>query len=140
MAIQTFDKITTPNLGPLLIYGFLFFSIGYTIYHSAPRYGMKKIKGIITSQVCTGNSAPYGCKVDIEIQQNNQPRAISFTGSFQKMYDTFQEVEFWSNPDDTNDFMLERSWSKDGLTMINILVVLLLVYSIYRFVNKTLMK
>lgn len=138
MAIQTFDKISTPNLGPLLIYGFLFFCIGYTIYQSAPRYGMNKIKGIVTSQVCTGNSPPYGCKVDIEIQQNGQPRTVSFTGSFQKMYDTFQEVEFWSNPEDNNDFMLERSWSRDGLTMINILVVLLFVYTFYRVFKKTM--
>lgn len=137
-AIKRFDQIILPNLGPMLVYGFLFFTIGYTLYQSAPRFGMKKIKGVVSSQICTGNAPPYGCKVEVEIQQNGEPRKVSFTGSFNKMYDTFQEVEIWSNPEDNNDFVLERHWSGDGLALCMLLILVLFLYSIYRFVTNIL--
>jgi hypothetical protein len=126
------ERIVVPDLRPLIIYALLVSSISYVIYQSAPQFGMKRMKGRIATQTCVGNTAPFGCRLEVEFYDNNTVHQKTFTGSFPKKFDTFEEIEVWVDPKDPNNSTVQNSWSGEGLILAILLIFVLFMYHTLR--------
>lgn len=131
--MSVLDRFNIPELRPLIIYAFLIGSISYSIYQSSPQFGMKKIQGRIAAQTCIGNYPPYGCRLEIEFsEKDGVVKQQTFTGSFPKKFDTFEEISVWIDPKDANNSTVQNSWSSDGLILAFILLFVLFLYHTLR--------
>jgi hypothetical protein len=130
--MSVFGRFEGPDLRPLIVYTFLLGSISYCLYQSSPQFGMKRIRGKIASQTCVGNTAPFGCRLEVEYYDNNTVYQRTYTGSFPKMFDTFQDVDIYVDPKDPNNSTIQNEWSRDGLILCFILVFLLFMYHTLR--------
>lgn len=130
--MSALDRFRVPDLRPLVVYAFLIGSICYCLYQSAPQFGMKRIKGRVAAQTCVGNTAPFGCRLEVEFSENNTVQQRTFTGAFKAPFSTFQEVDVYLDPKDVNNCSLENSWSSEGLVLSGILLFLLWLYHTLR--------
>lgn len=127
--MSVLNQFNIPDLRPLIIYGFLLCSISYVLYQSSPQFGLQKIKGVIYNQTCVGSTSPFGCRLEVEYTQNNVVQQRTFTGSFPKRFDTFQEIDVWVDPKDPNNSTVQHGWSTEGIIFAGILLVILIVYN-----------
>lgn len=110
---------------PLLIAGVI-----YTAYWSAPRFGLDKVSGKVSSSTCYGNQAPYGCSVEVEYYHKGQLSKASFTGSYAHKFEVFDQIDLWINPVNPMDVVLELGWSKSGLFLSGIFMFILMIYAL----------
>lgn len=130
---NVFDRFSIPDVRPLIIYALLLGSISYSLYQSAPQFGMKQLKGRISNQTCIGNTAPFGCRLEVEYSDDTGVlHQRTFTGSFSKKFDTFEEIDVWADPRDPNNSTVQNGWSSEGLILCAILLFILFVYHALR--------
>jgi Protein of unknown function (DUF3592) len=113
---------------PYLLVPLLLAGIVYTAYWSAPQFGLQHVTGKIASSTCFGNQAPYGCSVEVEYYYDKAATKASFTGSYQRKYETFDTIDLWVNPKDPTQVLLEVGWSRSGLFLCGIFAFALLIY------------
>jgi hypothetical protein len=131
--MSVLDRLNVPELRPLIIYGFLIGSIAYSLYQSAPQLGMKKVQGRVSTQTCIGNYPPYGCRLEVEfVEADGVVKQKTFTGSFPKKFDTFEEISVWVDPKDSNNSTVQNGWSSEGLILSAILLLVLFLYHTLR--------
>ena len=117
------------DVRPYIIIPFLLFCMIYVTFQSCPRMNMYSTDARILSVTCYGNQAPYGCTLDVEYNDNNSTlKHSTITGSYNKKYHPYDDVELWINHSDATDMQIERKWNKDGLTLLFILFIGLLLY------------
>jgi hypothetical protein len=129
---MSLDQFNIPDLRPLIIYGFLLSSLSYVVYQSAPRFGLKKMKGVIYNQTCVGSTSPFGCRLEVEYTENNVVQQRTFTGSFPTRFNTFDEIDVWVDPHDPNNSTVQYGWSKEGIFFAGILLLILVLYHRFR--------
>ena len=130
--MQVFERVKIPELRPLIIYTLLIGSISYCMYQSAPQFGLQKLRGRISNATCIGNTAPFGCRLEVEYSHNNIIQQRTFVGSFNRKFDMFEEIDVWEDPADANNSTIQHGWSRDGIVLSVILLFLLFMYHTLR--------
>jgi len=116
------------DVRPYIIIPFLLFCMIYVTIQSCPRMNMHSTEARILAVTCYGNQAPYGCTLDLEYNLNSTLTHNSITGSYNKKYNPYDDVELWINQSDSSDILIERKWNKDGLMLLFMLSIGLLLY------------
>ena len=116
------------DVRPYIIIPFLLFCMIYVTIQSSPRMNMQSTEARILAVTCYGNQAPYGCTLEVEYNHNSTMIHKSITGSYNKKYHPYDDVELWINKSDSEDILIERKWNKDGLMLLFMLSIGLLLY------------
>lgn len=116
------------DIRPYIFIPFLLFCMIYVTYQSCPQMNMSSTNARILSAACFGNKAPFGCTLTLEYYQQSTLTTTSITGSYQQKYRPYDDIEVWVGNNDPNNVMIERGWSKEGLTLLFILFVATLLY------------
>jgi hypothetical protein len=98
---------------------------------------MRKVRGRISTATCIGNTAPFGCRLEVEYSNNNVIQKRTFVGSFNNKFDMFEEIDVWEDPSDPNNCTLQNGWSREGVVLSVILLFVLFMYHTLRGVRIT---